>query len=121
MENTKKIELHDVLYVPDIAGILYSITKHGSQPYCSFMINNVATIVGFPIFTLLAKINKEITLDSDRPFKDRHSHPDYTNLLNEFNNNTVRLIHDKSDIPKISNKDSTVYNLHRVEYASIKV
>ena len=79
------------------------------------MINNVATIVGFPIFTLLAKINKEITLDSDRPFKDRHSHPDYTNLLNDFNNTTVSLIHGKSDIPTRSTEDSTSYNLHRVE------
>ena len=85
------------------------------------MINNGATTVGFPTFTLQAKINKEITLDSGLPFKYRHSHPDYNNLRNDFNNTTVSLIHDKSATPTRSAEESAAYNLHRVEQVSIKV
>ena len=89
------IDLHYALYVLDIYNTLCSIIKHGCQPNCSFVINNGPTKVVFPTFTLLANINKEITLDADLPFKDQQSHPDYTNLLNYFNNTTVSLIHDK--------------------------
>ena len=74
------IELHDVLYVPDISNTLSSIIEHGCQPDCLFVVKNGANTVGFPIFTLLTKTNKEITLDADIPFKDRHSHPYYTNI-----------------------------------------
>ena len=111
----KMIELHDVLYVPDIADTLYSIIEHSRQPDWSFVIENGATTVGFPTFTLLKKTNKEITLDADLPFKDRNSQPDYTNIPNDFKNTTVRLIHDKSDIPTRSTKDSAAYDLHSVE------
>ena len=76
------IELHNVLYVPEIYDTLYSIIENGSQPDCSFMIENGATIVGFPTFTLPEKTNKEITLDADLPFKEQHSQPEYTNLPN---------------------------------------
>ena len=84
------------------------------------MIDNGATRVGFPTFTLLTKTNKEITLDSDLPFKDQYSQPDYTNLPNDFNNTNVRLIHEKADIPTISTEDSATYDLHSVEQVSIK-
>ena len=94
----KLIELHDFLYVPDIADTLYFIIEHGHQPDCSFVINNGATTVGFPTFTLLTKTNKDINLYFDLPFKYQHSHPDYTNLLNDFNNTTVILIHDKGNL-----------------------
>ena len=53
-----KIELHDVLYVPDIAYTLYSIIKHGCQHDYLFVIKNEVTILGFPTFTLLFKTNK---------------------------------------------------------------
>ena len=115
------IELHDVLYVPDISNNLYSIIEHGRQPDCLFVIKNGATIVWFTTFTLLDKTNKEITLDADIPLKERHSHPDYTNLLNDFKNTTVSLIHDKSATPTRSIDESATYNLHRVEQVSIKV
>ena len=122
MELQKKlIELHNVLYVPDIDDTLYSIIEHNRQPDCLLVINNGATTVGFPTFTLLAKTNKETTLDADIPFKDQHSHPYYTNLLNDFNNTTVSLIHGKSDIPTRSTKDYMAYNLHHVEHLPIKV
>ena len=52
------IELHNILYVPDISNTLDFIIDHGPQPDCSFLINNGATAVGFPTFTLLAKNNK---------------------------------------------------------------
>ena len=61
-----------------------------------------------------------MTLYADLPSKDRHSQPDYTNLPNEFKNTTVRLIHDKADIPTISTKVSAAYYLHSVEQVSIK-
>ena len=63
------IELHDVLYVPEITNTLYSAIEHVRQPDCLFVTNNGATTVGFPTFTLLDKTNKEITLDADLPFK----------------------------------------------------
>ena len=114
------IELHDVLYVPDISDTLYSIIEHGCQPDCLFVINNGSTAVGFTTFTLLSKTNKEITLDVDIPFKDRKAQPDYTNLPNDFNNTTVRLIHEKQAIPTISTKNSAAYDLHSIEQVSIK-
>ena len=115
------IEIHDVLYVPDIYDTLYSIIEHGHQPDCSFVIKNGAITVGFTTFTLLEKTNKEINLYSDLPFKDQHSHPNYTNLLNDFNKKTMGLVHDKAAIPTRSTKESAEYNLHRVEQVSIKV
>ena len=115
------IELHNVLYVPDITSLLYCIIEHGSQPDCSFVIKNGATTVGFPTFTLLDNTNKDMILDSDIPFKDRHSHRDYTNLLNDFNNTPVSLIYDKAAIPKRYTEDFVAYNLHCVEQVSIKV
>ena len=117
----KIIELHDVLYFPDISDTLFSIIENGHQPYCSFVIKNGDTTVWFPTFTVLAKTNKEITLDADLPFKDRHSHPDYINLLNDFNITTVSLIHYKSAIYTISTEDSVTYNLHCIEQASRKI
>ena len=114
------IELHDVLYVPGISDTLYSFIEHGCQPDCLFLIKNGATTVVFPTFTLLTKTNKYITLYADLPFKYQHSHPDYTNLLNDFNNTTVILIHDKAAIPTRSTEDSVAYNLHHVEQVSIK-
>ena len=48
----KLIELHNVLYFPDISDTLYSIIEHGHQPDCSFVIKNGATTVGFPTFAL---------------------------------------------------------------------
>ena len=80
----KLIELHYVLYVPHIAYTLYSIIEHSRQPGCSFFIENGATTVGFPTFTLLENTHKEITLDAYLPFKEQHSQPDYTNLPNDF-------------------------------------
>ena len=58
----KLIDLHDVLYLPDISDTLYSIIEHSHQPNFLFVIENVATTVGFPTLTILAKTNKEITL-----------------------------------------------------------
>ena len=54
----KLIELHNVLYFPDVYDTLYSVIEHGCLPDCSFVINNGAIKVGFPKFTLLAKTNK---------------------------------------------------------------
>ena len=116
----KLIELHDVLYVPDIFDTLYSIIEHGSQPSWSFVINNGATAIEFPTFTLLAKTNAEINLDADLPFKDQQSHPEYTNLPNDFNNTTVRLIHERAEIPTRFTKEFAAYDLHSVEQVSIK-
>ena len=48
-----KIELHDVLYVPDISNILYSVIKQGCRTDCSFVVKNGATTLEFPTFTLL--------------------------------------------------------------------
>ena len=115
------IELRYVLYAPDISETLYPIIEHGRQHDWSFVIKNGDTKVVFPTFTLLDKANKEITLDADLPFKDRHSHPDYINLLNDFNITTVNLIHYKSAIYTISTKDSVTYNLHCIEQASRKI
>ena len=114
------IELHDVLYVLDIAYTLYSVVEHGRQPDWLFVIENGATTLGFPIFTLLGKTNKDITLYSDLSFKDRHSQSEYTNLPNDFKNTTVRLIHDKAAIPSRSTKDYAAYDLHSIEQVSIK-
>ena len=114
------IELHDVLYVPDISYTLYSIIKNGRQPYLSIVIYNGSTTVGFPTFTLLENTNKEITLNDDPPFKYRHSQTDYINLPNYFRNTTVRLIHGKSAIPTKSTKESASYDLYSVEQVSIK-
>ena len=110
----KKIELHNFLYVLDISNTFYSIINHGRQPDWLFVIKNGAITVGFPTFTLLANTNKKITLDADLSFKDQQSHPDYTNLLNDFSKTNVSLIHDKSATPKRSTKDSAAYNIHRV-------
>ena len=71
------IELHDVLYVLDIFETLYSIIEHNHQPDFLFVIKNRANTVGFSTFTLMEKTSKEIYLDVDLPFKDRHSDPDY--------------------------------------------
>ena len=89
----KMIELHTVIYVPDISYTLYSIIEHGHQPDCSFVIKNVSTKFGFPTFTLLVNTNKDINLYSDIPFKDQHSQTDYNNLPDDFKNTTVSLIH----------------------------
>ena len=80
-----------------------------------------STSVRFTTSTLLAKTNKVIKLDADITFKDQHSHPDYTNLLNESNTATVILIHEKADILKRSTEDSATYHIHCVEHVSIKV
>ena len=116
----KMIVLHNFLYVTGIANTLYSIINHDHQPDCSLVIENGATTVEFPTFILLAKTNKDISLDSDLPLKDRHSQPEYTNLPNEFKNTAVRLIHDKVPIPARSTEDYAIYDLHSVEYVSIK-
>ena len=64
---------------------------------------------------MLAETHKEITLDTDLIFKDRHSQPDYTNLPNDFENTTIRLIHYKADIRTISTDDSASNDLLSVE------
>ena len=110
----KLIELHDVLYFPDISYTLYSIVEHGCRPDLSFVIENGPTTVGFTTFNLITKTHKEITLDYDIPSKDQHSQLDYTNLPNDFKNTTVRLIHDKATIPTRSTADSSAYYIHRV-------
>ena len=99
---------------------LYCIIEHGRQTDCLLVIENGVTTVGFTTFTLLAKTNKEITLDADLTIKDQHSHPNFTNLSNDFNNTTMPLILEKSDITTISTNDSAAYEIHSVEQVSIK-
>ena len=64
---------------------------------------------------MLAETHKEITLDTDLMSKDRHSQPDYTNLPNDFENTTIRLIHYKAAIRTISTDDSASNDLLSVE------
>ena len=79
------IELHNVLFAPDIANTLYSIIEHSRQPDYLLVIKNGATTVGFPTFTLLANNNKEMTLYDDLPFKDQHSPSMTVNLTVRVN------------------------------------
>ena len=119
-KQNRLIELHDVLYVPNIADTIYSIIEHSHQPEFLVVIKNGATTVGFTTFILLENTNKEISLDVDLPFKEQNSQPYYTNPPNYFKNTTVCLIHEKSDIPTRSTNDSDAYDLHNVEQVSIK-
>ena len=58
--DTHVVELHNVLFVPDLEDTLFSITEHIQSPNCSLKAEKNKYTLSNPTFNIIAKLDNEV-------------------------------------------------------------